>query len=185
MQTPWLLGQPGVRPGLCKGRLRGSLTRLCRKSSVVLFTVLAFKKKKKERGMGEGLKSRWWKCSSWSVTELSPGSNRALAGDAALQLHPLCRAGVAAMDMSHPHQLDKAAPAAPGCCWARFTRPCAPKTTSFGEHQGACQRHAAGAGMRTLRQAPPADLASGTAAMPHSSPVSSEKIWVVPHLFLL
>lgn len=89
--------------------------------------------------MGEGLKSRWWKCSSWSVTELSPGSDGALAGDAALLLHPLCRAGVAAMDMSHPHQLDKAAPADPGCCWAQLTHHRAPKTTSFGGHQGACQ----------------------------------------------
>lgn len=109
-----------------------------------------------------------------------------MAGDAALLLHPLCRAGVAAMDMSHPHQLDKAAPADPGCCWAQLTHHRAPKTTSFGGHQGACQRDAAGAGTRTLRQAPPADLASGTAAaMPHSNPVSSENIWVVPHLFLL
>lgn len=55
MQTPWLLGQPGAHPGLCKGRLRGSPTRLFRKRSVVLFTVLAFKKKER-KGDGRGFK---------------------------------------------------------------------------------------------------------------------------------
>lgn len=55
-KTPWLLGQPGVCPRQRKGRLRGSPTRLFRKSSVFLFTVLAFKSKRKKKGDGRGFK---------------------------------------------------------------------------------------------------------------------------------